>query len=104
MELDDKGFKSLPEPHDLSPQTEIILNSITEGVFTVDLEWRIRFFNRAAEEITGLSSKDALGLPCYEVFRANVCGNACSLPSSRTFRSSFKECVLITPLLESVIV
>ncbi len=31
----------------LSPQTEIILNSIAEGVFTVDLEWRITFFNRA---------------------------------------------------------
>lgn len=33
---------------DLSPQTEIILNSIADGVFTVDQEWRITSFNRAA--------------------------------------------------------
>ncbi|MDD3620412.1 MAG: PAS domain-containing protein, partial [Desulfobulbaceae bacterium] len=32
--------------------TEIILESISDGVFTVDHEWRITSFNRAAEEIT----------------------------------------------------
>lgn len=32
---------------------EIILESISEGVFTVDHNWRIMTFNRAAEEITG---------------------------------------------------
>jgi PAS domain-containing protein len=30
----------------------VILDSINEGVFTVDLDWRITSFNRAAEEIT----------------------------------------------------
>jgi PAS domain S-box-containing protein len=54
----------------LSPQTEIILNSIAEGVFTVDPEWRITFFNRAAEKITGVSASEAIGRPCCEVFRA----------------------------------
>ena len=35
-------------------QTHIILDSIADGVFTVNLEWKITSFNRAAEEITGI--------------------------------------------------
>ena len=35
-------------------QTQIILDSIAEGVFTIDLDWRITSFNRAAEKITGI--------------------------------------------------
>lgn len=59
--------------------TRVILNSIADGVFTVDLDWRITFFNRAAEEITGIPGDEALGRPCCEVFRANVCESACVL-------------------------
>ena len=55
------------------------MNSIADGVFTVDLNWRITFFNRAAEEITGIPAAEALGRPCCEVFRANVCETACVL-------------------------
>jgi PAS domain S-box-containing protein len=67
-----------PASH-LPTQTEIILNSIAEGVFTVDLDWRVTFFNQAAEEIIGLPAAEALGRPCCEVFRANVCESACVL-------------------------
>ncbi len=63
----------------LPPQTATILNSIADGVFTVDLDWRVTFFNRAAEEITGIPADEALGRPCCEVFRANVCETACVL-------------------------
>lgn len=63
----------------LSPQTEIILNSIADGVFTVDMDWRVTFFNRAAEQITGVSASEAIGRSCCEVFRANVCESACVL-------------------------
>ena len=41
--------------------TEVILESISDGVFTVDMEWRITSFNRAAEENTGISRKEANG-------------------------------------------
>jgi PAS domain-containing protein len=41
-----------------------IFDSIEEGVFTVDLKWRITSFNRAAEKITGVSRKEAIGRPC----------------------------------------
>lgn len=58
---------------------EIILDSINEGVFTVDLEWRITSFNRAAERISGIRREEALGRPCCEVFRASTCENECVL-------------------------
>ena len=78
-----KGEAAAATGPDLSPQTEIILNSIADGVFTVDLDWKVTFFNRAAEEITGVSAADAIGRPCCEVFRANVCESTCVLRYTR---------------------
>jgi PAS domain S-box-containing protein len=60
-------------------QTSIILDSIADGVFTVDLDWRITSFNRAAELITGIGKEEALGRQCWEVFRANICERQCAL-------------------------
>jgi PAS domain S-box-containing protein len=57
----------------------IILDSIADGVFTVDREWRIMSFNRAAERITGFSKEDAIGQYCYEIFRSNLCQHNCAL-------------------------
>jgi PAS domain S-box-containing protein len=45
----------------------------------VDLDWRVTFFNQAAEEIIGVPAAEALGRQCCEVFRANVCESACVL-------------------------
>lgn len=63
----------------LENQTEIILDSIADGVFTVDPDWKITSFNRAAEEITGIRKEDAIGRHCWEVFRASICEQRCSL-------------------------
>jgi PAS domain S-box-containing protein len=62
----------------------VILDSINEGVFTVDLDWRVTAFNRAAERITGIDRQEALGKPCCEVFRASICENACALRRTLT--------------------
>ncbi len=56
-----------------------ILDSVNEGVFTVDRDWRITAFNKAAERITGVAREAALGRPCCEVFRANLCETNCPL-------------------------
>jgi len=61
----------------LKEQHRIILDSIADGVFTVDLNWQIISFNRAAEQITGIPKEEAIGKPCYEVFRADVCESGC---------------------------
>jgi PAS domain S-box-containing protein len=64
----------------LSPERfEAVLSSISDGVFTIDQQSRITCFNRAAERITGVSREQAIGRPCHEIFRANICRDACAL-------------------------
>ena len=58
---------------------EVILDSIADGVFTVDDEWNITSFNRAAEQITGIRRDQAVGQKCFNVFHANICETACAL-------------------------
>jgi len=70
---------SNPPRDSVEASCHIIFDSIEEGVFTVDLDWRITSFNRAAEKITGVSRKEAIGQPCLEVFKTNVCQTACVL-------------------------
>ena len=41
-------------------EQNVILDSITESVFTVDLDWRITSFNRVAEEIAGIGYRNLL--------------------------------------------
>ena len=59
--------------------TSLILDSIADGVFTVDQQGRITSFNKAAERITGFSKEIAIGQYCHEIFRANTCFEACPL-------------------------
>jgi PAS domain S-box-containing protein len=62
----------------------IILDSLAEGVVTVDGGARITAFNRAAEAMTGLQRADVLGRDCGEVF-APCCGGVCII--SETLRT-----------------
>ena len=62
-----------------NPERDIILDSIADGVFTVDHDWNITYFNRAAEKITGVSRGQAVGQKCYDVFRASICQDRCAL-------------------------
>ena len=59
--------------------SELIFNSIGDGVFTVDRDCIITSFNRAAERITGFTAGEATGKHCYEVFRTEVCHKKCAL-------------------------
>ncbi len=56
-----------------------ILNSITDGVLTVDNEWRITSFNPAAERITGHKAENIMGKQCYEVMKSETCKTNCPL-------------------------
>jgi len=69
--------------------TEIILDSISDGVFTVDHEWRITSFNRAAEVITGIPREQAVGKHCWEIFRSNMCEKDCALRRTMKQGKSF---------------
>lgn len=65
--------------HGSPANADAILESIADGVFTVDSDWNIRSFNRAAEEIAGIERDEAVGRKCWEVLRASVCESACVL-------------------------
>ena len=69
----------------IDPLYPLILDSIHEGVFTVDREFRVTSFNAEAERITGIRRKDAIGRRCHEVFRASCCQSGCAL--RRTLRT-----------------
>lgn len=60
-------------------QISTILESIADGVFTIDDDWRLTSFNRAAERITGTPRRRAIGQKCFDVFHANICQTACAL-------------------------
>ena len=57
---------------------ERILDNLSVGIFAHDLERRILFFNRAAEEITGYRREDVVGKDCHEAFGGPFCGGKCS--------------------------
>jgi PAS domain S-box-containing protein len=56
-----------------------ILNRIPDGLFTTDREFRITYFNPAAERITGFSAEDAVGMYCKDVFKNPICEVDCAL-------------------------
>jgi len=77
--------------------SEAILNSISDGVFTVDENWKITSFNRAAEEITGVTKDEAIGARCSDVFRSSICGQECALQNTMDFKKPIinKGCYFI---------
>jgi PAS domain S-box-containing protein len=63
-------------------QNALILDSVADGVFTVDRSWKITSFNQAAELITGWSRNYAIGRNCSEIFQSSICGRNCAIAES----------------------
>ena len=61
--------------------TKDILDSISEGVFTVDRNFRITFFNNAAERLTGFKREEVVGKYCKNVCNSSRCLEACPIAS-----------------------
>jgi PAS domain S-box-containing protein len=78
-------FKLHAELYTENARLIAILNSITDGVLTVDNEWRITSFNPAAEMITGYRAEDVMGRQCHEVFKSEKCKENC--PLKRTMKT-----------------
>ena len=57
---EERSYRLKPE------EMEIIFDSVADGVFTVDGNFIITSFNRAAEKIMGITRDEALGRPCCE--------------------------------------
>lgn len=71
------GHAGTAPDYRVSPES--ILDSISDGILTVDTELIITSFNRAAEAITGISRDNAIGRSCAAVFRSSLCGAECPM-------------------------
>jgi len=60
----------------------LIFDNISQGIFTIDEDGFITSFNRRAERITGYSRGEAIGRPCHEIFKADLCEGTCLLKRS----------------------
>jgi PAS domain S-box-containing protein len=60
-------------------KTDIILNSLAEGVITVDKEFRITFINEAASLMTGFEKDEVIGKICKNVFKSEFCAENCPI-------------------------
>jgi len=79
MKIDSSKIKVKPP---LKIPTSAILDSIVEGVFTVDKNLIITYFNHAAEKITGVPKVEAIGQYCFETLRSNICEKCCPISES----------------------
>lgn len=77
-------FGGINSFHDntLSLWSSLILDSVADGVFTVDQHWKITSFNSGAETITGWQAEDAIGKSCSKVFCSSICGKTCAIAES----------------------
>jgi len=81
--MSDKPLKVL-DPAGEAQFFETVLRCVADGVFTVDTNWRITSFNRAAERITGVPVERAIGRRCSEVFHSDLCEYACPIRETLT--------------------
>lgn len=64
-----------------------IFHSRLEGTFTIDNDWTITSFNRAAERMTGYTIEEAVGKKCWQIFCANQCRNGCHMEKTMKART-----------------
>ncbi|MBN2373408.1 PAS domain S-box protein [bacterium] len=65
-----------------SNELKAVIDSMGSGLFTVDKEWKITSFNKAAEKITGYRAEEVIGKTCEQVFQSEACHTECPLESS----------------------
>lgn len=78
---------------------KIILDSIADGVFTIDMNFQITFINQAARRILGLEEGEALGEFCSDVFHADICEHSCVLRETMASGNNIinKSVIIVNP-------
>ena len=72
--MKNKKLDSLTRSH-----ADIILDSVTEGVFTVNENMVITYFNKAAGSIIGIRQDEDVAQYCFDVLRSNICETECPI-------------------------
>jgi len=69
-ELESKIRERTKQLREQMTWTETIIDSLADGLCTVDRKWKITLFNRQAEIITGYKAEEVLGKEHQEIFRS----------------------------------
>jgi two-component system NtrC family sensor kinase len=69
-ELESKIRERTKQLREQMTWTETIIDSLADGLCTVDRKWKITLFNRQAEIITGYKAEEVLGKDHQEIFRS----------------------------------
>jgi len=69
----------------------LILDSVSQGIFTVDSKGHITTFNRAAERITGYREEEVIGSLCRDVFKSDLCDTICPMRQSINLRKEVQD-------------
>jgi len=75
----DETYRLYAELYKENSQLVAILNSITDGVLTINNKWQITSFNPAAELITGYKASQVIGKLCHAIMRSEACKENCPL-------------------------
>lgn len=54
-----------------------LLDGLPEGLFSIDLQWKITSFNKLAEQLTGFKKEQIIGKYCWQVFQSGRCRHEC---------------------------
>lgn len=83
---------------------EMVFNSISEGLYTIDNNYIITSANKAAEEILGLSTKEIIGKRCMDVIGHrsagsddSLCDSDCPISRSLSGKAVTKDADYIRP-------
>ncbi len=56
-----------------------LLDSVADGIFSVDTELRAISSNRALKQMTGYTRDQVIGQSCKNIFKCELCDQECSV-------------------------
>jgi len=68
-------------------KVDSIIESLADGVITVDKDLRITSFNKGMEKLTGLNASDVIGHTCKKILNADNCAGDC--PFAFTLKNGY---------------
>ena len=75
----ERPMENRPSSEDLGSFHAKLLDSIFDGVYFVDVDRKITYWNRGSENLTGYSSDEAVGRHCHDNFLMHVDERGCAL-------------------------
>lgn len=91
--MNDPGPSTRPEDGSNEARLEAVLESISDGFYALDPDWRYVIFNRAAEDYFGVSRDQVLGKVLWDLFpqgRGGAFERACRLAMDERIGSRFE--------------